>query len=130
MLTQIQRSEALYAALGSMINIINNHSEILEQASFTAKGISASLENAAAVARSLNETLNLSGPLGDWALRFCIPLSSVFIGSYGLPPTPVRNAFLLLFGGSATTARIELQLTFDRVYFRRGTRALPKVELG
>jgi hypothetical protein len=82
----------------NMTEIISNHSESLEQASWTALGIHDSLERVVASARSWNETLFVSRTFGDYVIRFVGPLATVFLGNYGLPPSLARNAVLTISG--------------------------------
>lgn len=82
----------------NMTDLLNNHSESLEQASFTAFGIHDSLEKAAKFAQSWSESSVLGSSMGDYAIRIVGPLATVFLGNYGLPPSLTRNALLILSG--------------------------------
>ena len=81
----------------NMTELIQDHTENLEQASFTAYNIHDSLEKAAALANAWNETL-LGGSLGDNAIRIAGPLTTVFLGNYGLAPSLARNVLLVVSG--------------------------------
>jgi hypothetical protein len=81
-----------------MTDLVNNHTESLEQARFTTENIIQTLEKTAAIAKSWTEMLTVSSIAGDWALRIIMPPSALVLGSYGLPPSLARNA-ALFFGG-------------------------------
>ncbi|KAG4032619.1 hypothetical protein MFRU_006g00890 [Monilinia fructicola] len=103
-----QRFEALAHVVVNMTTLIENHSENLEQASFTATGIRESLGKAAEAANSWNGIINMGEPFFDNALRILFPPVTLFFGSHGLPPSLFRN-FGLFVGGWAV-AEITIQL--------------------
>lgn len=83
--------------MANITNLLQDHTEHLEQASFTVSYIHSSLEKAATAAGSWNATL-MGGSLGNYSLRIGTPLTTLILGNYGLPPSLFRNAALLLGG--------------------------------
>jgi len=98
MLTRSQRSDTLYRAMVNMTRLLNSHTESLEYARSTAFGIHDSLEQAARAANSWNQTLKVTSTIVDYGLRLSCPIASLFLGNYGLPPSLIRNAALVLGG--------------------------------
>ncbi|KAH8601289.1 hypothetical protein B0O99DRAFT_736507 [Bisporella sp. PMI_857] len=93
-----KRSDLLFATMVNMTILLKNHTKSLEQANTAAYGIHHSLEKAALAAQSWNETVGISGMLGEYALRIACPMVSVLLGNHGLPPSLARNAALILGG--------------------------------
>jgi hypothetical protein len=83
--------------MANITNLLQDHTEHLEQASFAVSYIHSSLEKAATAAGSWNATL-MGGSLGNYSLRIGTPLTTLILGNYGLPPSLFRNAALLLGG--------------------------------
>jgi hypothetical protein len=94
----MKKAEILNAVLNQMTYVVNNHTESIEQASITAKTISQSLRQAETVAKYWTEVLRLGGNAYDLLLRILLPTCMLVLGSYGLPPTMLRNGGLLLSG--------------------------------
>lgn len=95
-----QRSEALYAAINNMTNLIQNHTEYLELASLTASNIHSTLEKATVFPGSWGQGAEWGGAISNYALRIATPLATLVLGNYGLPPSVTRNAALVLGGMS------------------------------
>ncbi|KAI9640626.1 hypothetical protein NHQ30_010925 [Ciborinia camelliae] len=91
-----QRFEALSDVVVNMTTLIQDHSESLEKASFTAAGIRESLGKAAKAA----DLLSMGEPFVNNALRISCPAVAFFCGGYGLPRSLIRN-IALPFGGWA-----------------------------
>lgn len=81
-----------------MANMVQNHTEDLEQASFAAFKIHETLENASAAAKSWKEGVSTARSPLDWFLRICGPIAGVLLGGHGLPATLARNVQLLVGG--------------------------------
>lgn len=81
-----------------MTTLIQDHSESLEQASFTATGIQESLGKAAEAANSWNGIMSMGEPFVNNALRILLPPVTLFFGSHGLPPSLFRNLGLFIGG--------------------------------
>lgn len=94
-----------------MTTLIENHSEHLEQASFTATGIRESLSKAAEAANSWNGIINMGEPFFDNALRILFPPVTLFFGSHGLPPSLFRNFGLFVGGMFLNPKHIPYMLT-------------------
>jgi hypothetical protein len=84
-----------------MANMVHNHTDDLEQASFTAFRIHETLENASMAAESWKGTLTSTHSIADWGLRIGGLVGGVLLGGYGLPPSVFRNLQLLV-GGKQT----------------------------
>lgn len=83
-----------------MTTLLQDHSESLEQASFTATGIRESLGKAAEAANSWNGIISMGEPFVNNALRILFPPVTLFFGSHGLPPSLIRNIGLFVGGMS------------------------------
>lgn len=82
----------------NMTTLIQDQSENLEQASFTAAGIRESLGKVAEVANSWNGIVSMGEPFVNYALRILFPPVTLFFGSHGLPPSLFRNIGLFVGG--------------------------------
>jgi hypothetical protein len=77
---------------------LNDHSSTLKQANNITNDILDALEETAAVAFSMNESFFTSATTRSWWPFVVFPTASLVMGSYGLPPSIVRNIGLLAFG--------------------------------
>jgi hypothetical protein len=76
------------------------HADKIEQASLTVSRIHDNLGPVAAAGDFVSGYLKYGGSFGDLAIRIATPPSMVFLGSYGLPASMVRNALLGIGGKS------------------------------
>ncbi|CAD6449326.1 d4c2e595-a039-4705-b477-c40f1496fb1f [Sclerotinia trifoliorum] len=104
-----QRFEALSDVVVNMTTLIQDHSESLEQASFTATGIRESLGKAAEAANSWNGIMGMGEPFVNNALRILSPPVTLFFGSHGLPPSLFRNFGLFVGGWAVAETTIQLR---------------------
>ncbi|QSZ36144.1 hypothetical protein DSL72_007269 [Monilinia vaccinii-corymbosi] len=104
-----QRFEALSHVVVNMTTLIQDHSESLEQASFTASGIRESLGKAAEAANSWNGIISMGEPFVNNALRILFPPVTLFFGSHGLPPSLLRNFGLFVGGWAVAETTIQLR---------------------
>ncbi|KAJ8062796.1 hypothetical protein OCU04_008054 [Sclerotinia nivalis] len=104
-----QRFEALSDVVVNMTTLIQDHSESLEQASFTATGIRESLGKAAEAANSWNGIIGMGEPFVNNALRILFPPITLFFGSHGLPPSLFRNFGLFVGGWAVAETTIQLR---------------------
>ncbi|TGO46788.1 hypothetical protein BOTNAR_0565g00050 [Botryotinia narcissicola] len=104
-----QRFETLSNVVVNMTTLIQDHSESLEQASFTATGIRESLGKAAEAARSWNGDMSMGEPFVNNALRILLPPITLFFGSHGLPPSLIRNLGLFVGGWAIAETTIQLR---------------------
>jgi hypothetical protein len=77
---------------------LTDHSSMLKQANNITNDILDALEETAAVASSMNESFFMSATTRSWWPFVVFPTASLVMGSYGLPPSIVRNIGLLAFG--------------------------------
>lgn len=77
---------------------LEDHATTLKQANNITNDILDSLEATADVASSVNKSF-LRATTGGWWPFFVFPTASLVMGSYGLPPSILRNLALLTLGG-------------------------------
>ncbi|KAK6602311.1 hypothetical protein H4I95_07413 [Botrytis cinerea] len=104
-----QRFDTLSNVVVNMTTLIQDHSESLEQASFTATGIRESLGKAAEAANSWNGIMSMGEPFVNNALRILLPPVTLFFGSHGLPPSLFRNLGLFIGGWAVAETTIQLR---------------------
>ncbi|TGO45787.1 hypothetical protein BCON_0365g00050 [Botryotinia convoluta] len=104
-----QRFDTLSNVVVNMTTLIQDHSESLEQASFTATGIRESLGKAAEAANSWNGIMSMGEPFVNNALRILLPPVTLFFGSHGLPPSLFRNLGLFVGGWAIAETTIQLR---------------------
>ncbi|KAK4190968.1 nuclear fusion protein KAR5 [Podospora australis] len=99
-----QRQEALEKGMDKILEAtetlstkFEDHSAMLKQASNITSEILDVLEDTAAAASSVNDSLLSATTQSLWPFIIC-PTASLVLGSYGLPPSMVRNFGLLAFG--------------------------------
>lgn len=79
----------------ALVSGYTEHDKKLKAAQARAEEILGTLDSVASSAKtSLTRTLGLSG----WWPYFYCPAASLFLGSYGLPPSAVRNIGLIALG--------------------------------
>ncbi|KAL2174552.1 uncharacterized protein P884DRAFT_249654 [Thermothelomyces heterothallicus CBS 202.75] len=93
-----QGMERLSTATEELATKFEDHSSMLKQVSNITNDILDSLEETAAVATSMNESLFASRVARSWWPFVVFPTASLIMGSYGLPPSIFRNIGLLAFG--------------------------------
>ncbi|KAK4097200.1 hypothetical protein N658DRAFT_457365 [Parathielavia hyrcaniae] len=77
---------------------LEDHATTLKQANNITNDILDSLETTADVASSVNKSF-ARATTGGWWPFFVFPTASLVMGSYGLPPSILRNLALLTLGG-------------------------------
>ncbi|KAK0747279.1 hypothetical protein B0T21DRAFT_322116 [Apiosordaria backusii] len=77
---------------------LEDHATTLKQANNITNDILDSLEATADVASSVNKSF-VRATTGGWWPFFVFPTASLVMGSYGLPPSILRNLALLTLGG-------------------------------
>jgi len=100
-----QRQDALEEGMDRLVTAtetlsanFKDHSSMLKQANNITNDILDALEETAAVAASMNESFFMSVSTRSWWPFVVFPTASLVMGSYGLPPSIVRNLGLLAFG--------------------------------
>lgn len=97
----------------------DDHSATLIQAKNITNEILGSLEGTAAAALSVNESLFNSAATRSWWPFVICPTASLVLGSYGLPPSILRNFGLLAFGeaiGFAISSYSKLTIELFAIY--------------
>jgi hypothetical protein len=112
MLISKQQAQLLYSALNNMTNLVNDQTEAIEQASFTAKDLSSQMKEASEAAKSWNNFFSTDGSVGIWMARVFLPPIGVLAGGLGLPPSAIRNGVLYVGGEPTLLINAPLELTF------------------
>lgn len=79
-------------------NNLNDHTIILAQASNETSGILDKLEATAAASTTIQQSYVARSAAAGWWPYFACPVISIIMGSYGLPPSILRNFGLFAFG--------------------------------
>ncbi|KAL2135786.1 hypothetical protein VTI74DRAFT_6991 [Chaetomium olivicolor] len=93
-----QGMDRLAAATETLSMKLEGHSSMLNQANNITNDILDALEETAAAASSLNATFFMRATSRSWWPFIVFPTASLVMGSYGLPPSIMRNIGLLAFG--------------------------------
>ncbi|CAG8975672.1 hypothetical protein HYALB_00007875 [Hymenoscyphus albidus] len=107
-----EKSDGVLTALLNATDLFQTHATQLEKARMTANKIHDSLGNVASITKLVStfaDKMTLSGRIGDWMVRLVVPPATVFLGSYGLPPSLSRNALLLVGGGGISESIVHLR---------------------
>jgi hypothetical protein len=90
--------DQLVVFVNTLANQYESHSESLNKAQQQAEEVLGTLESAASSAISLRESMTRSIRLGGWWPYIYCPVASLLLGSYGLPPSALRNLTLIGLG--------------------------------
>lgn len=82
-----------------MAELLQHHTNTLQQASYAASDIHDNLDKVVEASKLWSITLNERGFLSDYSLRLGIPLTTLFVGNYGMTSSLMRNVGLFLGGG-------------------------------
>ncbi|KAK4105276.1 hypothetical protein N658DRAFT_503445 [Parathielavia hyrcaniae] len=93
-----QGMDRLVTATETLSTKFDDHSSMLRQANNITNDILDTLEETAAVASSMSESFFMSATTRSWWPFVVFPTASLVMGSYGLPPSIVRNIGLLALG--------------------------------
>lgn len=74
--------------------LLQGHTQNLQQASNKASGINNDLDRAVITAQTWHETLGVSNSVPDWALRVMSPMATLVLGNFGITRTASSNLFL------------------------------------
>ncbi|KAI1196401.1 hypothetical protein F5X97DRAFT_305440 [Nemania serpens] len=77
------------------------HTDLLQQAQNITNEILNVLEETAASATTLGDVFSGQRSLSSWWLYIWCPVASLVVGSYGLPPSLLRNIILVIIGETA-----------------------------
>lgn len=90
--------DRLAMATETLSEKLEDHSSILEQVNNITTDVLDTLEETAVMASSVNESFSRATSLSWWPFVI-LPTASLVLGSYGLPPSILRNLTLLALGG-------------------------------
>ncbi|EAA28446.1 hypothetical protein GE21DRAFT_9278 [Neurospora crassa] len=93
-----QGMDRLLAVTETLATKYEDQTQRLQQASNITNDILDILENTAEAASSVNESLLTGASSRSWWPYIVCPTASLVMGSYGLPPSAVRNLALLALG--------------------------------
>ncbi|KAK3295130.1 uncharacterized protein B0H64DRAFT_138781 [Chaetomium fimeti] len=93
-----QGMDRLVTATEKLSTKFDDHAGMLKQANNITNDILDALEETAAVASSMNESFFTRVTTRSWWPFVVFPTASLVMGSYGLPPSMLRNIGLLAFG--------------------------------
>ncbi|KAH6843138.1 hypothetical protein B0I37DRAFT_448492 [Chaetomium sp. MPI-CAGE-AT-0009] len=93
-----QGMDRLVTATEKLSTKFDDHAGMLKQANNITNDILDALEETAAVASSMNESFFMRVATRSWWPFIVFPTASLVMGSYGLPPSMLRNIGLLAFG--------------------------------
>lgn len=90
--------DRLVTATEKLSTKFNDYSSLLKQANNITNDILDTLGETAAAAFSINESFLARVTTTSWWPFVVFPTASLILGSYGLPPSMLRNIGLLAFG--------------------------------
>ncbi|KAK0739150.1 hypothetical protein B0T21DRAFT_346496 [Apiosordaria backusii] len=93
-----QGVDRILAATEKLSDKVEDHTSMLKQASNITNEILDALEETAAAALTVNESLFKTATTKSWWPFVVCPTASLVLGSYGLPPSMLRNFGLLALG--------------------------------
>lgn len=76
----------------------NAHTQLLHETQNMTNGILISLEETAGAASAINNAFTRQSFATSWWPYIWCPAVSLVLGSYGLPPSAIRNAALVALG--------------------------------
>lgn len=91
------------------------HTDLLQQAQNITNGVLNALEETAASATALGGVFSGKRSISSWWLYVWCPVASLVVGSYGLPPSLLRNLILFTIGKAHFPFRSRMpRLTINR----------------
>jgi hypothetical protein len=90
--------DLLATATETLTTKFDDHSTMLKQANNITNDILDALEETAAVASSMSDSFFMRATSRSWWPFVVFPTAFLVMGSYGLPPSILRNLGLLAFG--------------------------------
>ncbi|KAI1111682.1 hypothetical protein F5Y14DRAFT_303933 [Nemania sp. NC0429] len=96
-----QGMQRLIGISDTLVTNYDVHTNLLQQAQNITNDILDALGETTASATALNEVLSGQRYISSWWLYVWCPVASLVVGSYGLPPSLIRNVFLVIFGETA-----------------------------
>lgn len=78
--------------------LLQSHTQSLQQASVKASGINEELDRAVATAQTWQESLDASSSMPDWAMRVLCPAAAFMLGNHGIQRTTLGNLALVSSG--------------------------------
>ncbi|CAP66786.1 uncharacterized protein PODANS_4_7140 [Podospora anserina S mat+] len=93
-----QGVDRILAATEKLSDEVEDHTSMLKQAKNITNEILDALEETAAAALTVNESMFKTATTKSWWPFLVCPSASLVLGSYGMPPSMLRNFGLLAFG--------------------------------
>lgn len=98
MANSTKHMDQLVVFVNTLATQYESHSESLNKAQQQAEEVLGTLESAAFSAISLQESMTRNFRLRGWWPYIYCPIASLVLGSYGLPPSAIRNLTLVGLG--------------------------------
>lgn len=91
----IQKAQAALSAVINATELLQSHTQNLQQASVKASGINEDLDKAVLTAQTWQDSVSPSGSMPDWAVRVICPAVTFVLGGHGMPRTALGNLALV-----------------------------------
>lgn len=91
----MQKAQAALSAVMNATELLQSHSQTLQQASVKVSGINEDLDRAVVTAQTWQDSVSASSSMPDWAMRVLCPAMTFILGSHGIPRTTVGNLVLV-----------------------------------
>lgn len=82
----------------TLVTNYDTHTDFLQQAQNITNEILNALEETAISAAALGDVFSGQRSISSWWLYIWCPMASLVVGSYGLPPSLLRNVILVIIG--------------------------------
>lgn len=96
-----QGMQRLIGISDTLVTNYDIHTDLLQQAQNITNGVLNALEETAASATALGGVFSGKRSISSWWLYVWCPVASLVVGSYGLPPSLLRNLILFTIGETA-----------------------------
>ncbi|KAK0667979.1 hypothetical protein QBC41DRAFT_394757 [Cercophora samala] len=123
-----QGVDRILAATEKLSDKVEDHTSMLKQASNITNEILDALEETAAAALTVNDSLFKTATTKSWWPFVVCPSASLVLGSYGMPPSMLRNFGLLAMGeaiGFLVSSYGELTTQFSTTFDAVGDYMMP-----
>ncbi|KAI1157777.1 hypothetical protein F5B18DRAFT_140266 [Nemania serpens] len=96
-----QGMQRLIGISDTLVTNYDTHTDFLQQAQNITNEILNALEETAISAAALGDVFSGQRSISSWWLYIWCPMASLVVGSYGLPPSLLRNVILVIIGETA-----------------------------
>ncbi|KUJ23082.1 uncharacterized protein LY89DRAFT_776894 [Mollisia scopiformis] len=79
-----EKAQSALSAVMNATELLQSHTQHLQQASIKASGINDDLDKAVAIAQTWQENLRVSGSMPDWVFRAGTPMAALSLGNFGI----------------------------------------------